>query len=135
MGLLSGLPVLQLGNILCGLWIWAAPIFGIWLYARLEGGDVEMTSGQGAILGVLAGVVGLIISFVVAGVVNVGIGGVSGQLFGEDSPIYNFFIWSAVFSTFSWILWCSFPLLSAGGGWIGVEFFGRSRRFRGLKRE
>jgi len=61
---LTNVPIISLlGCILC-LSFWVGPLLAVWLYRRLQG---EVTLGQatgiGALAGVIAGVIGFILSF------------------------------------------------------------------------
>jgi len=59
MALLSNIPILSLGNCLLCLWVWGGGILGAWVYKRLQG---SVTTGEGAWIGALAGLMGGLIS-------------------------------------------------------------------------
>ena len=62
MGILSSVPILSLGNcLLCG-WVWGGAIFAVWLYKRNENG-VIVTTGQGVVIGLVAALIGGVISW------------------------------------------------------------------------
>ncbi len=52
-GLLSGIPVLSLGNCLCCLWIVGAGALAAYLYQRTS--RVKLNSGDGFVVGALSG--------------------------------------------------------------------------------
>ncbi len=60
-GLLSGLPLIGAVNCLLCAWVWGGGIFAIWLYKR-QSGATSVETGQGAMIGGVAGVVGGLIS-------------------------------------------------------------------------
>ncbi len=64
MGILSSVPILSLANcLLCG-WVWGGAIFAVWLYKRNENG-VIVTTGQGVVIGLVAALIGAVISWLV----------------------------------------------------------------------
>lgn len=56
MGLLSVVPLLQLGNCCCCMWAWGGGIVAAMAYARLSGRGTS--AGRGVALGLVAGLVG-----------------------------------------------------------------------------
>ncbi len=65
MGILSSVPILSLGNcLLCG-WVWGGAIFAVWLYKRNENG-VIVTTGQGVVIGLVAALIGAVISWLLS---------------------------------------------------------------------
>jgi hypothetical protein len=65
MGVLANLPVLNFLNCILCLWIWVGGILGVFLYRRFQHGESGLTPGQGAGLGALAGLVGVVVGLVV----------------------------------------------------------------------
>ncbi|HWS99114.1 MAG TPA: hypothetical protein VN256_02505 [Pyrinomonadaceae bacterium] len=63
MGLLSGLPYVSLGNLACCLWVVLGGGLATYLYIKQSPTPVSM--GEGALLGLLAGLVGAAIRIVV----------------------------------------------------------------------
>jgi hypothetical protein len=57
----SEIPLLNLGNCLCCLWVVLGGVIGAWLYKRSLTGKMEMTSGDGATTGLLCGIFGALI--------------------------------------------------------------------------
>jgi hypothetical protein len=62
---LTNIPILNLLSCLVCVSFWIGPVFAVWLYRRLEG-QVTLNQGLaiGAIAGVIAGVIGLLLSIV-----------------------------------------------------------------------
>ncbi len=63
MGLLSGLPYVSLGNVACCLWVVLGGALATYLYIRQSPTPVDM--GEGALLGLLAGVFGMVVRLIV----------------------------------------------------------------------
>lgn len=63
MGILSGLPYVSLGNLACCIWVVAGGALATYLYIRKSPTPVNM--GEGALLGLLAGIFGTIVKIVV----------------------------------------------------------------------
>jgi len=63
MGLLSGLPYVNLGNVACCLWVVLGGALATYLYIRQSPTPVDM--GEGAVIGLLAGVFGTIVQILV----------------------------------------------------------------------
>jgi hypothetical protein len=63
MGLLSGLPYVSLGNVACCLWVVSGGALATYLYIRKSATPVNM--GEGALIGLLAGVFGAIVKLIV----------------------------------------------------------------------
>jgi hypothetical protein len=64
-GLLGNLPVLNLINCFLCIWVWVGGILAVFLYRRFEHGGADLTGGQGAALGALAGLIGAFVGVVV----------------------------------------------------------------------
>jgi hypothetical protein len=63
MGLLSGLPYVSLGNLACCLWVLLGGALSTYLYIRQSPTPVDM--GEGALMGLVAGIFGMIVKLVV----------------------------------------------------------------------
>lgn len=63
MGLLSGLPYVSLGNVACCLWVVLGGALATYLYIRQSPTPVDM--GEGALLGLLAGIFGMVVRLIV----------------------------------------------------------------------
>jgi hypothetical protein len=62
--LVSNLPILQFVNCLLCAGFWGCAIFAVWLYRRLSGTPTaRQAAGIGALTGLLAGVLGFVLSF------------------------------------------------------------------------
>ena len=64
-GFLGNLPVLNLVNCILCIWVWIGGSIAVLFYRRFQGGLVVPTTGQGAGLGALSGLVGALIGFLV----------------------------------------------------------------------
>ena len=124
MGLLSSLPVVSLGNYLCGLWIWSLSIFSVWDYIRRTGPGLTMTNGQGAIIGILTGLVGSIVSFIVFFFFY---GGVTALNQGNADNLVGTVFGGTLVGGFIAVCgaWVLGPFIGAIGGRIAVELFGK----------
>jgi hypothetical protein len=69
-GLISGIPVLNLINCACCAGVIAGGVFAIYMYRRSVGDQIEIGYGDGALLGLLAGLIGAIISTLLSTVFN-----------------------------------------------------------------
>jgi hypothetical protein len=63
-GVLSGLPVISAGNLCCCLWVLAGGALAAFLHQQSQPGAIN--AGDGAIVGLLAGVVGAFVYLVVS---------------------------------------------------------------------
>ncbi len=64
----SNLPIISLVNCLLCAGFWGSAIFAVWLYRRLSGNptgtlSVRQAAGLGAVTGLLAGLLGFLLSF------------------------------------------------------------------------
>jgi hypothetical protein len=59
LGVLSSLPIVSAGNCCCGLWFVTAGVLAAWLMQQNQ--PLPITLGDGALAGLLAGVVGTIV--------------------------------------------------------------------------
>ena len=63
LGLLSGIPYIRLGNIVCCLWVVLGGALASYLYIKRSATPVNM--GEGALIGALAGAIGTVVELVV----------------------------------------------------------------------
>lgn len=63
MALFGNIPLLNLVNCILCLWVWLGGALAVWLYRRFQKGGQGLTSGQGALLGAVTGVVGALLGF------------------------------------------------------------------------
>ena len=63
LGLLSGIPYLRLGNILCCLWVLLGGALASYLYIKQSATPVQM--GEGALIGASAGAIGTFVELIV----------------------------------------------------------------------
>lgn len=75
LGLLSVIPVLNLGNICCCLWALLGGLLASYLY--IKSSAVPAKAGDGAILGALAGLVGAVIVVVIGIPISIVAGGIT----------------------------------------------------------
>ncbi len=79
-GFLSSIPIINLGNCLCCMWVLLGGFVGAYLYKRRLPADAVLTSGDAALVGLLAGVFGALFGtflnyfFMVVGGINPGEG-------------------------------------------------------------
>jgi hypothetical protein len=64
-GVLANLPLLNLINCFLCLWVWVGGILGVFLYRRFQHGGPDLSPGQGAGLGAIAGLIGAFVGVVV----------------------------------------------------------------------
>jgi hypothetical protein len=57
-GVLSSIPIINMGNCLCCMWIIGGGLFGTYLYWRELPSSHVFTAGEGAIIGLLSGLFG-----------------------------------------------------------------------------
>ncbi len=126
--LFSNLPFLGFVNCVICAWFWAGGIFAVWLYRRLSGMP-SMRQGLtiGALTGLLAGVLGFVLSFA-------GVSGLQGLMNDSEgllpldatSGMQDIPAWGAiVFNLLGVIFNLIFGTL---GGWLGVTVFNRTRK-------
>jgi uncharacterized membrane protein YeaQ/YmgE (transglycosylase-associated protein family) len=60
-GTLSSIPIVNMGNCLCCMWVLLGGVIGVYAYRRELPPRSGMTSGEGAFLGLLCGVFGALI--------------------------------------------------------------------------
>jgi hypothetical protein len=68
MALLGSLPFINFCNCLLCIWVWGSSILAVFLYRRFDRVSPVLSVGQGAILGVVAGVIGAFLGFLVEAV-------------------------------------------------------------------
>lgn len=78
-GLLSIIPIVNLGNICCCLWAILGGLLATYLYVKNS--PVPASPGDGAILGAIAGAVGGVIVIVLGIPISIVAGGITRELF------------------------------------------------------
>jgi hypothetical protein len=126
--LVSNLPFIGFVNCLLCAGFWGSAIFAVWLYRRLSG-TVTIREGVklGALTGLIAGVLGFLLSFV-------GLAGAQGFLNGaqqflpadatqgmNDIPAWGAYIFNLMGVVFN-------VVFGALGGWIGGIIFDPNRK-------
>ncbi|MFQ6082307.1 MAG: hypothetical protein ACE5WD_02975 [Candidatus Aminicenantia bacterium] len=62
-GILAGLPIIQMGNCLCCLWVVIGGILASYFLSK--DAQITLRAGDGAIVGILSGIIGAIISSII----------------------------------------------------------------------
>jgi hypothetical protein len=124
MGLLGGLPIISFANCLLCIWVWGSAILAVYLYRRLEGSQPMVTLSQGALLGVVSGLIGALIVWLISlltrGAAEQFIGQIAQQA-GVDVPAQFLGTGLSLFSLlFDLVLYAIF---GAVGGLIGASIF------------
>jgi hypothetical protein len=139
-GVLSALPIISAGNLCCCLWVLAGGALAAYLLQQNQA--VPVTTGDGAIVGLLAGLVGAVVHTVLAIPIMLFFGPIQAQFMrrivegsGDVPPelrqAFENFGAAAGFSVF-WIFFtlCSSlvidALFGALGGMLGTLFFKRN---------
>jgi len=78
LGLLSAIPVVNLVNICCCLWALIGGLLASYIY--IKNSPVPARAGDGAILGVLAGLVGAVIVVIIGIPISIIAGGITREL-------------------------------------------------------
>ncbi len=78
-GLLSIIPIVNLGNICCCLWAILGGLLATYLYVK--GSPLPASPGDGAILGAIAGAVGGVIVIILGIPISIVAGGITRELF------------------------------------------------------
>jgi len=125
MGIFANLPIISWINILCGVWYWIGAIFVVWYYIRLEGGKISMTGGQGAVLGFISIVIGMVVSAIIA-LVIAGIFGITHEYL-EKLPDAFAGIFAAGLGQALGPSCIFAPFAGPVGGWIGVQLFANQK--------
>jgi hypothetical protein len=97
MGLLANLPVLNLVNCFLCLWIWLGGALAVYLYRRFHPAGAAPTVGQGALIGIVAGIIAAVVGlfvFTVTGAISMPIFSGLARTFGVEgdfaSPTLGF---------------------------------------------
>jgi hypothetical protein len=129
-GLLGNLPLLNLVNCIFCLWVWVGGIFAVFLYQRFQRGGRGLTTGQGAGLGAVSGIIGALIGLFVFILTSF----ISMPLFTElaralqiqgDLPFEGGGFGSALISAFFFLTINAvlYPIFGAIGGLVGAGVF------------
>jgi hypothetical protein len=134
-GLLGNLPVLNLINCLLCIWVWVGGVLSVFLYRRLQQGQLGLTPAQGAGLGAIAGLVGALFGALVYALTS----SLSTPLFNSiarlfqvegDLPFQSGDLWGLLIST---LIFCTvdavlYPVFGALSGFLTVSLLqGRTR--------
>jgi hypothetical protein len=66
MGLLGGLPLISVLNCVLCMWVWLSAILAVVLYRSFEGSHPRVTTGQGALLGLVSGIIGAVVVWLIS---------------------------------------------------------------------
>jgi hypothetical protein len=69
-GVLSGIPFVNIVNCLLCTWVWAGGILAVYLYQRNEPTALMVKPEQGALLGAIAGVIGAIVVTILGAIIG-----------------------------------------------------------------
>lgn len=134
MGVLSGLPIISAGNICCCLWVISGGIVAA--YVLQQNQPAPITIGDGALAGVLAGVVGSVVYLLLSIPITLIIGPMQRRVLdsltqsGDIPPEFEWWLSSAVGGA-AGIMLGFVAMLMAGlifctlGGVIGAAIFRR----------
>jgi len=132
MGVLSGLPLISLGNACCCLWVIAGGVVAAYLLQDQQAEPI--TAGDGAMVGLFAGLFGACVSLVISIPMRLLMAPVQRQVLerisqnGDLPPQLREFIASSSFgvvgAVFSFVLMlCLGAVFSTIGGLIGAAIF------------
>jgi hypothetical protein len=140
MGVLSALPFISAGNVCCCLWVIAGGVVAAYVLQQNEAAPI--TPGDGALVGLLAGLLGALIQFVISIPINFVVGpmeramvqrvlDMSGNMppdvrdmmerWGRGDQPLAFVIMARVFAFMLWL--CLGAVFSTIGGVIGAAIF------------
>ncbi len=137
-GVLSSVPVINMGNCLCCMWIILGGIIAVYYYSRKLPQDQMLVQSDGAVVGLLAGVFGALFSSLLTYLLMAMIGFVPGQgiidflesndmsgewremleLISEGGAIHPFFVLMSLI--FGLVVNSAFGFV---GGLLGVSLF------------
>ena len=66
MGVLGGLPLISVLNCVLCMWVWLSAILAVMLYRNFEGSKPKVTPSQGALLGLVSGLIGAVIVWIIS---------------------------------------------------------------------
>ncbi len=128
MGVLSSVPIVNLANCILCLWVWAGGVLAVYMYARME--NTTLTSGQGAIIGAVAGLAGAIVATILgllfgtaalaamSALNQSGVGDITSGLASQGIGSAMGFLIQIVI----------FPGFGALAGLVGVELFAKAKQ-------
>lgn len=136
LGVLSALPIVNMGNACCCLWVVAGGAVAAYLLQRNQ--PEPITAGDGAAVGLLAGIIGAVIWQVLAIPVTIAMGPIqarimdrllnTGDLPENVRPIFETLRQNAGFSIIRFVIGSFFTLIvstvfSTLGGLLGAALF------------
>jgi hypothetical protein len=131
-GVLSGLPFVNIGNCCCCLWVLLGG--GLAVYLRQQNSPFQIMAGEGALVGLMAGVVGAVVCTILSIPLQLIIGAGQEQaleriLSNPDFPpegrevVERFFVGPGRWIVGLIVTLIVFPIFGALGGLLGVAIF------------
>jgi lysylphosphatidylglycerol synthetase-like protein (DUF2156 family) len=124
MGLLGGLPLISVLNCVLCMWVWLSAILAVMLYRNFEGTKPKVTPSQGALLGVVSGVIGAFIVWLISLLTrNVAMSYIAQLLSATGTNIPDSLLrtGASIFSLFFDLV--LYAIFGAVGGLIGAAIF------------
>jgi hypothetical protein len=128
MGLLANLPILNLVNCFLCIWIWLGGALAVYLYRRFNPAGVAPTVGQGALIGIVAGLIAAVVGalvFTATGAISMPIFSGLARTFGVEgdfaSPSLGLGEFLGVSAGFLLINLVLYPLFGALGAVIAAS--------------
>jgi hypothetical protein len=124
MGLLGGLPLISALNCVLCMWVWLSAILAVMLYRNFEGTKPKVTPSQGALLGLVSGVIGAFIVWLISLLTrNVAMSYIAQMLSATGTNIPDSLLrtGASIFSLFFDLV--LYAIFGAVGGLIGAAIF------------
>jgi hypothetical protein len=129
-GVLGNLPVLNLINCICCIWVWMGGVLAVFLYHQFQHGAPDISAAQGAGLGAVSGIIGALVGVVVYALTSF----ISMPIFNNlmqtlqiegDLPFQSGGPWALVASAFFFLTIDAvlYPIFGAIGGLIAASVF------------
>ena len=140
MGVLSALPIINIGNVCCCLWVIAGGLVAAYVLQQNQTAPIE--AGDGALVGLLAGLLGAVIESLVAVPLSIIVAPLQRQMldrflemagsmppefrdmmerYGRGGQPFAFMIIGRIFALMFWM--CIGAVFSTVGGLLGVAIF------------
>jgi len=132
MGTLSAIPVVNLGNVCCCLWVIVGGVVAAYLLQEQEA--IPITAGDGAMVGLFAGIFGAVVALIISIPVRLVLAPLQRAVFdrlsqsGQLPPQFENFIASSALGiiglliSFVFML-CAGAIFSTAGGVLGAAIF------------
>jgi hypothetical protein len=134
MGVLSAVPVVNLGNVCCCLWVILGGVVAAYLLQEQEPAPINVSDG--AIVGLFAGIFGAVVALVISIPVRLMLAPLQRMVFdrlsqsGQLPPQFESFIASSALGVIGLIIsfvfmLCAGAIFSTAGGVLGVAIFNK----------